>query len=84
MKIQIFTGTFNPTSKTYVLDIDGTTPLALAVNNFIAANTPLFIQQSQSSPPQVPPVVSTPSGNPAIATPMVVPVYPNLTISIFY
>lgn len=81
MKIQIFSGTFNPTSKTYVLDTDGTTPLALAINNFIGSITPKFINQTQSSPPQIPPTITLAGG---VYTPTIVPVYPNLTISIFY
>ena len=81
MKIQIFTGTFNPSSKTYVLDTDGTTPLALAISNAIGSITPLFINQTQSSPPQIPPTISLASN---VYTPAIVPVYPNLTISIYY
>jgi hypothetical protein len=85
MKIQIFSGTFNPTSKTYVLDTDGTTPLALAVSNFIGNITPTFILQSQSGT-TVPPVVITTlaTSSTTTATPTIVPPALNLTISIFY
>jgi len=84
MKLQIFSGTKNPISNTYVLDTDGTTPLALAVNTFLATVTPITILQSQSSA-TVPPVIST-TGSSTVysATPAVVPPIVNLTISIFY
>ena len=47
-KTQIFNAHLNPTSNTYVLDTDNTTPLQRAINQWLSPNIFKTIQMVQS------------------------------------
>ena len=51
MKTKIFNAHLNPASHTYILDVDNTTPLELAINQFFSnlSIVPFQVTQSQSS-----------------------------------